>query len=784
MNKSKLPHALCEQCTLIDCALVPPKAPANPVLIIIGEAPSIMDAEHGEPFAGPGGQILKYAFEQTDTDMNLVHKTNMVSCKTPSNREPTSDEIQACMPRLLNEIKDLNAPVIALGKVANESLEMSEYSRGAIFDWYGHRATHTYHPDYILRKPSDSIYFMSDIRKFLSAPIARNPKWEDPDVVHIQNAEELYEILEGVADDTWVAFDLETDNVKWYESLDGTPPDPILMLQIAWEDDFGIVLDDEMLYDVPATREILNAFFKRVKTTAHNGKFDQIFLLSHIGVDVHLDFDTMLAHGILDENAKHGLKELTSYYFGIEDYEARLIKQYLPNRNDRYSKIPFDKLAKYGVIDVIMTLQFRKMFYNKLVAQGRLEWPFNNIIMRAANRFAKIEYRGTKIDVPYLQLVQKQLEHEMLETANEIRHIANWPDLNVNSSQQVAVLIYDMLKMPAPKSRKLPPRSTNHEVLEALEGRHPVIDLILKHRRIAKMKGSYADNLIEALDVNGRVHANFQIIGTEVGRLAAKNPALQTIPRAESEKDGKGMYGRMIRGAFTAEPGKMLLVVDYSQAELRVAAVLADEPFLIDVYENGRDLHSEVAKAMYGEGYTKEQRVMCKMFNFSYLYGGSEYSFAKDAGLNINVAKEFVQKYNRVMPELAAYRKSQFQKMNEQGFVQSPFGRRRNFEIITKVNMDEAQKSCVHAPIAGTASDLTLMVACQLIEEGFDVVLTVHDSVVLEVDAHEAEAIGKYVAELMCSVGSQYLPQVKWKSDPEVRSRWAEPPKELLLQLS
>jgi DNA polymerase-1 len=550
------------------------------------------------------------------------------------------------------------------------------------------------------------------------------------------------------------------------------------MLQIAWDDEFAIVVDDIMLYDTPEAIPVFQAFFDRVQTAAHNGKFDQIFLKHHLGLNVHLDFDTMLAHAILDENSKHGLKELTYEYFGIEDYEERLIKQYLNNRNDRYSKIPFEPFSKYGAIDVIMVLQFRKLFQEQLEAQGRLDWPFKEIIMRAANMFVDAEIRGIQIDTEQVFKVQRYLQGEMdrlTQLANEsVGHIA----VNLNSTAQVAQVVYDELGFPPAKGRKVSPRSTAQGVMEVHAGKHPFVDYLLEFRRIAKMKGSYADNLIEALDVNGAVHTTFQVAGTEIGRLSARNPALQTIPRAEGKKDAekKGVYGAMIKSCFVARPGKKLVIVDYSQAELRVAAVLANEPFLFDVYEHDRDLHTEVAIAMYGPEWTKEQRMNTKMFNFSYLYGGNEYSFAMDAGLPIDVARKFVSDYNDVMPRLAEFRKEQFDHLAKYGYVQSPFGRRRHFEIITKANMDDARKASVHAPIAGTASDLTLLAGCDLEEQGYEVLLLVHDSVVLEIPEEQAIVAADHAKDVMEFVASSHLPQVRWKADPEVRSRWAEPP--------
>jgi DNA polymerase I len=773
-TNAKLPGARCSECTLRDCKVVPPSGPLDARLIVVGEAPGAQEEVEGKPFVGPSGKMLDYALEKAGVNLEEVFRTNVVACRPPNNREPDIMEIDACRERLEMELTLVKAPVLALGRVATQALDMESLDRGQYEEGNGRKVGHTYHPAYLLRQPKDVPVFLYDVNKFVNGMLEKNPKWEDPDVIHIQDINELERILSTAPDGAWVAFDLETDNIKWYKSYDGTPADPILMLQIAWEDTWGIVIDDVMLYDTPGVPEVLERFFTRVQTAGHNVKFDQVFLASHLEVRITSHFDTMLAHAILDENDQHGLKYLTTKYFGIPDYEERLIKQYLNNKNDRYSKIPFESLAKYGVIDVIMVLQFRKLFQKKLEEQGRLEWPFKNVIMRAANTFVDMELRGVQIDVPYMEWARGVLEEEMERVKSGACAMLGLDPrtTNLNSTQQMARIIYDELRMSPPRNKKGKDRSrsTDHAALEPLKGRHPFIDKLLEYRHLAKMKSSYAENLLEALDFEGRVHANIRVEGTEIGRLSYRNPALQTIPRPDD------WIGALIRAGFIARPGRVLVIVDYSQAELRVVAVLANEEFLIQAYRDGRDIHGEVAEAMYGPNWTKAQRVQTKMFNFSYIYGGSEYSFAQDAGLPISEAQAFVRKYNSVMPNLAKFRVDQFRLLAEQGYVQSPFGRRRNFEIITKMNFDEARKAAVHAPVAGTASDLTTLSACELNEQGFEVVLTVHDSILLEAPVEDADRIVNYVVEVMQGMGARYLPQVTWKADAEVRDRWCDRP--------
>ncbi|MHA2428847.1 MAG: DNA polymerase, partial [Candidatus Hermodarchaeia archaeon] len=258
------------------------------------------------------------------------------------------------------------------------------------------------------------------------------------------------------------------------------------------------------------------------------------------------------------------------------------------------------------------------------------------------------------------------------------------------------------------------------------------------------------------------------------GRLAVRKPALQTIPRASD------YHGALIRSSFTAPPGYKLIEVDYSQAELRVLACLSGEEFLQRVYREGRDLHSEVAEAMFGPNFTKEQRVQTKMFNFSYTYGGTEYSFAKDAGLSLPIAKRFVRDYNRNMPRLAAYRKEQVEFLYEHSYIETRFGRRRHFPLIVKNNKDDARKASVHQPVAGGAADLTLISGTKLVNDhGVEVCLMVHDSILAYALEDEAEETATLIAGVMQATAMEYFPEVPWPMEPgrdiEIKDRWADP---------
>jgi DNA polymerase-1 len=346
--------------------------------------------------------------------------------------------------------------------------------------------------------------------------------------------------------------------------------------------------------------------------------------------------------------------------------------------------------------------------------------------------------------------------------------------------------MFGHFNMPKVSGRNIKPGSTSHaarmkhmEVLDKDSDAYKWLEMYTDWKRIEKLRSSYVDNLVPRVDNSGRVHPDYLVYGTEVGRLSARDPAIQTIPRPGSGKTSDETWGVYIRGLFRAPEGYVILQADYSQAELRTAAGLAQDPFLIETYRKGRDLHSEVAAVMFGPEYTKEQRVHCKMFNFSYLYGGTEYSFAADAGLPLNEARTFVRKYNLVMTGLAAFRKSQFELARSQGYVETLTGRRRRFPLITDVNTEEVKKACVHAPVAGMASDLTLISFIRIQEwldaVGYDdvhIIITVHDSVILEVPEEKVKEVGLRVREIMQDTGSEYVSDVPWKADVDIGPDW------------
>jgi len=764
---------------LADSDFVPSDEPKQDALFtIVGESPGRTEVAKGQAFVGQSGTLLWNVLGQMNIVRDRVNVTNAVLCAPPSLQDEKEEVLAAaascCRDRLISELKQRPGRVLALGKSARESLMGPQREGESITTLHGRwtyipeldeMALATYHPAFVMRSPDDAKTMFDEIRKFVGTASDVIIVPEPPKFEVILTPERLGRVLfDLVAAKGPIAFDIETDQINYRE-------DNILLMVLSNKGSNYIIpgrhpkAPTELLYSTMGDPtwekfwEASNVF------VGHNAKFDIRFLRHQLGMKARVDFDTMLAHYSLDERkGTHDLKGLAAQGFNVPDYEVSL-KNYLKSRNDAYSKVDWATLCQYAAWDGYCTLGLYNVF-KPLVS----EWPFYNVLMPLNRVLIEAELRGFRVDVDHLIKHSKMFEKELGDIAGHIKKMSNDIVENPNSSQQMSNFIYGFLGLPQPRGRKIKEGSTSKDALAQLKGKHPAIDLVLRYRRIAKLKSSYFDNLRDMLDDDDRIHCDFNIHGTETGRLSVREPALQTIPRANDREEGQ--YGVLIKQTYCAAPGRSLVICDFSQAELRVAAALSGEPFLLQVYKDDRDLHSEVAKGMYGEEYTKEQRVLCKMFNFSYLYGGNENSFAMDSGLNIETARQFVRDYDSLMPRLKEWKDERVREMRTKGYVLYRTGRKRRIPFVTRENEDDARKAAFNSVVQGSASDVTSLAAVALADLGLEILLLVHDSIIVECDDFKVKDVAALMAQVMEDTGNKLFPEVKWKAEAEYGDRW------------
>ncbi len=396
---------------------------------------------------------------------------------------------------------------------------------------------------------------------------------------------------------------------------------------------------------------------------------------------------------------------------------------------------------------------------------------FHELEMPLVAVIAEMEMAGIALDLEHLAVFGRELETQLHRLEGAIHEQAGYV-FNVNSTQQLSEALFGKLGLKPPdKSRKTAAGkySTAADVLEDMRGQHPVLDLILEQRELAKLKSTYVDALPEEVNpATGRVHTSYNQAGAVTGRLASSEPNLQNIPiRSE--------LGRRVRRAFIAAPGHVLISADYSQIELRLAAHIAQDPTMIQAFLDGEDIHAATAAAVLGvppAAVTKDQRRQAKTVNFGVLYGMGPFALSRQTGLTLAEAEDFVKSYFTRFPRVKDYVETTKRFAAEPGSVAPRLGRRRYFPSLSQeaggregaMARARAEREAINAPIQGTAADIVkkamLALPPALAAAGLRarLLLQVHDELVLECPTAEAPATAEVVRRVMESAYALAVP--------------------------
>jgi uracil-DNA glycosylase family 4 len=786
----KHPHKLCFKCPLQEVWAAGQFAlPAKPTLesprklAIVGEAPGEQEAIQHRPFVGKSGELLDGLLESAGVNRDTVLVSNTLLCRPPDNRAPSLLETACCAPLLDFVLRKYRVErVLALGVPATTRLTglgdpKITKIRGI---WYrsndGHRrhVLPSIHPAFVLRQPTRVLDLFSDIKKWAFEKITDPPTIEHTFLVDADHAQKLLgKLLEWAEhrDDPYVCLDLETSNRARRGRIILDPYlDRILQVGIGWSKTYSVVVDASLLPN-PEIGELLKKLFHhpRLRWIGHNFEFDRKWLLAQFGDAPDTADDTMIMHYLLDERrGTQGLKSIVRDLWGHPDYEEYLVQWYLPRMTASFELVPPEKLATYAARDTCYTLRVAETLGPRLSAE-RLQGLYRKVLLPAGTLYSEMSLHGILVDRKHLRTVGGTFVEARRVAEQRLQEIADDSELNPRSPAQLARVIYDELGLPQPRGRRIKPRSTNKEALKKLQGRHEFIDVLLSHRKYQKLLSTYVIPIAEDCQYDGRYRASFGLTSTVTGRIAGG--LLLTIPRAYTPE------GKAIRDAFVATPGHVFVSVDYSQAEFRALASLSGDEFLVDAFNQGEDFHSKVAEAMYGPNYSKEDRMAAKMFNFSWIYGGSEYSFAEDAGLPISEARQWVRRYNALMPQATEWMRLQFARARREGFVLNAYNRRRRFFLTISRNANDVRKQSVNAPIQSVVSDMTIdamiRAAPGLKALGVHLLLTFHDSVCFEVPPENLDDAIYVLAEHMQSVAVERLGEsVKYPVDADVGERW------------
>ena len=398
-----------------------------------------------------------------------------------------------------------------------------------------------------------------------------------------------------------------------------------------------------------------------------------------------------------------------------------------------------------------------------------VEWPVITVL-------AGMEYAGMQLDTDYLVKFAVEIDATIAGLETQIYQQAD-QEFNIGSPGQLADILFEKLALPAGGIKKgKTGLSTAASELDKLRGQHPIIDLITQYREVAKLKNTYVDTLPKLVDEQSRIHTTFNLTVAQTGRLSSTDPNLQNIPTRTD-------LGRRIRTAFVASPGHKLVSADYSQFELRLAAVMAEDNELVAMFNRGADIHTATAALVYErqlEDVTKGMRSAAKTINFGILYGMSPHGLSIATGMTREQAVTFINRYKGVRKPLFDYMDHVKELAKQNGYVETLFGRRRPMPDIYSSNFivrQGAERAAINMPIQGTEADLMKLAMIEvdrLLQAEFPAskqLLQVHDSILIECPEEDATGISKLLKNAMEHV---YTLPVRLDVDVTVADNWGD----------
>ena len=493
----------------------------------------------------------------------------------------------------------------------------------------------------------------------------------------------------------------------------------------------------------------------------HNAKFDlQVLARNFVSLYGNPIFDTMIAHQLLDENERHGLKHLAKTVLG-----ACVKMEQNPVIESPLLSIDSSQLIEYACADADYTFQLYQRFSPQL-KQESVSRLFNTVEMPLVKVVAQMEYTGILLDTEKIVALQTQLQEESKAIVHEIYSLAGKPlgrvgfdtlrtqpkacvsrPFDINSPPQLSALLYDKLNLESVKKTPSGKKSTDIESLSAIKDAHPIVSKILRYREIDKLCSTYLEKLPSLVDkTTGRIHCQLHQNGTVTGRFSCSEPNLQNIPR-----------GDIIRSAFISSPDHVFIDADFSQIELRCIAHYTQDESMLSAYHNGADLHKKTIADMLSksiEEVTDNERFIAKSINFGLAYGMGATSLSKRIGVSKEEAQDLMDKYFGVYSQIKRYIHHHQKEVEKCGYVVNMFGRKRRYtpRVRGAGGGNGDYHKAFNALIQSTAVDICKIQMVRLndrLPETVKMVLQVHDEILFEVPKEEAEAVLANIVEIM-----------------------------------
>ncbi|MDX1958836.1 MAG: DNA polymerase I [Leptospiraceae bacterium] len=565
--------------------------------------------------------------------------------------------------------------------------------------------------------------------------------------VHIKTLSELKTVLKEISKAKLICVDTET-----------TSKDPmlaeILGVSFSIEEQKGYYVSlshpksffNSINVDIEEALKLLKPILENPKIVkiGQNIKYD-LLVLSNYGIEISpISFDTMLASYILHpESRRHGMDDLAEDFLEYKTITYDDLTGTGKKRKELFEVEP-ERVAEYAAEDADITLRLYNTLkpmiedHDKNGVLEKIEVPLIFVLK-------EMEKTGILIDKPYFQKLSKDFQKELQKQIDKIYKVAG-KEFNIASTKELQKVLFEDLKLPTEKKTQTG-FSTDHSVLESLRDKHPIIEMLLNHRKYSKLLNTYIDVLPLMINPKtGRIHTNYNQTIAVTGRLSSTDPNLQNIPIKDDE-------GKLIRRGFIAKEDHELLSLDYSQIELRIMAHFSNDKRMLEAYENNLDIHTRTAAALYSVDealVTSEMRSKAKAVNFSVIYGTTAFGLAQNLRISRTEAKIFIDKYFLEYPGVKKFMDEISNFCMENEFVETLTGRRRYVPEIKSTNrqdVEAAKRVAINSPIQGTSADMIKLAMINIqntIEKkklSSRMLLQVHDELVFEVPKKEKETI-------------------------------------------
>ena len=567
----------------------------------------------------------------------------------------------------------------------------------------------------------------------------------------VDNKEKRQELISELKKQKSFCFDTETTSLVEMDAK-------VLGLALSYE--AGKAFYVNMPEDFEETKAVLQEFqelfaSQTIEKIAQNLKYDLKVLLKYDILIQGPQFDTMLAHYLVNPDGRHSMDILSEKYL---NYKPLSINELIGKKGKNqlnFKDVPLDKATEYAAEDADITFQLKQKLHKELMDKQvahlfqRLEVPLVSVL-------SAMEMEGIRIDDTFLSDYSKELE-EMSNNLESQVYETSGANFNIASPKQMGEVLFDVLKLDSKaKKTKTGQYKTDEATLQKLAGEHEIVSKILEYRKINKLRSTYVDALPKLIHPStGRVHTSFAQAVAATGRLSSTNPNLQNIPIRTD-------MGKEIRKAFVPrDENHTLLAVDYSQIELRIVASVAEDSGMLEAFNNGLDIHTATAAKVFGvdvSEVTKDQRYKAKSVNFGLIYGQGAFGLSQNLGIKRSEASELIDAYFEQFGGVKKYMDDTINFARDHGYVKTLMGRKRFIPDINSNNrtvVGFAERNAINAPIQGSAADMIKLAMINIHERlssmdvGTKMILQVHDELLFDVPKTELEEITTVIKEEM-----------------------------------